>query len=62
MVNGRLPKPDDDQPISDKDARKLGYQIIKEPLDGNPFEDSDADEDDTEYCEQCRDRHEFPLD
>src|SRR3989339_639787 len=43
--------------IADKDARKLGYQVIPEPLDGNPFEDDDAIEGDTEYCQQCGDYH-----
>lgn len=49
----------DGEPIGDKDARKLGYQVIAEPLAGNPFEDPDAIEGDTEYCEQCRDRHPY---
>jgi len=43
--------------LSDQDARKLGYQVVREPLDGNPFEDDDASEDTTEYCAQCRSAH-----
>ncbi|MCX7428802.1 MAG: hypothetical protein NTW96_24645 [Planctomycetia bacterium] len=43
--------------LSDRDARKLGYLVIREPLDGNPFEDDAAREDTTEYCAQCRSYH-----
>ena len=47
----------DGQRISDRNARKLGYQVVREPLDGNPFEDDAALEDATEYCCQCRSDH-----
>lgn len=39
------------KPITDAEAKNLGYQVIKEPLDGNPFDD--ADESEVEYCTQC---------
>ncbi len=45
------------RPIADKEARALGYQVIREPLDRNPFDDLDADEDGTTWCVQCRARH-----
>lgn len=47
----------DKRPISDREARALGYQVIPEPLNGNPFDDRDIVEDDTTYCVQCGDRH-----
>ncbi len=47
----------DGQPVSDKDARALGYQVIAVPLAGNPFDDPAVVEDDVEYCVQCGDYH-----
>lgn len=45
------------KPIADKEARQLGYQILCEPLDGNPFDDPAATEDNITYCTQCGDDH-----
>jgi hypothetical protein len=50
-------KTSEGKPLDDKQARALGVQVIAEPIDGNPFDDGDAIEDKTEYCEQCRARH-----
>ena len=47
----------DGKPITAKEARAFGYQILAEPLAGNPFDDPDVTEDDTEYCVQCEDQH-----
>ena len=45
------------KPVTVKQARALGYQVIFEPLNGNPFDDPDSVEDDTTYCGRCGDLH-----
>ena len=44
------------KPVTSAEARKLGYQILDAPLDGNPF-DGASEESEVVYCIQCKDHY-----